>query len=189
MKRYKNVWNYAQEYILGYTWRRRWRMGPRPWPRTWTTAVAPGPPKPQGRTLPGNHCSRPPPGRDMAGRTCPSGGNPAQRRFSKPMPRSDSAVRAARIERDTNQDNPSPLATVSSAPAAARLCFRKASRPSRPASAPEPTRGHTEAKQQQTTWSQCTQQPATPARDTPESLMLVAAARRSAVQSGKSSRN
>ena len=42
------------------------------------------------------------------------------------------------------------------------------------------TRGHTEAKQQQTTRIQCTQQPAKPARDTPESLMLVAAARRSA---------
>ena len=51
------------------------------------------------------------------------------------------------------------------------------------------TRGHTEAKQQQTTRIQCTQQPAKPARDTPESLMLVAAARRSAAQSGKSSTN
>ena len=50
-------------------------------------------------------------------------------------------------------------------------------------------RGHTEAKQQQTTRTQCTQQPAKPARDTPESLMLVAAARRSAAQSGKSSTN
>ena len=47
------------------------------------------------------------------------------------------------------------------------------------------TRGHTEAKQQQTTRIQCTQQPAKRARDTPESLMLVAAARRSAAQERK----
>ena len=51
------------------------------------------------------------------------------------------------------------------------------------------TRRHTEGKRQQTTRIQCTQQPAKPARDTPESLMLVAAARRSAAQSGNSITN
>ena len=112
-------------------------MGPRPSPGDRAMAVAPGLPKPQGRTLTGNHCSKPSPGCYVAARTCPSDGNPAQRRFSKPMPTSDSGVRAARIQRDTNQDNPSPLATVSSAPAAARLCCRKASRPSRHGGTPK----------------------------------------------------
>ena len=112
-------------------------MGPRPSPGDRATAVAPGLPKHQGRTPTRNHCSKPLAGRYMAARTCPSDGNPAENRFSKPMPRSDSGVRAARIQRDTNQDNPSPLATVSSAPAAARLCFRKASRPSRHGGTPK----------------------------------------------------
>ena len=77
------------------------------------------------------------PGRYMAARTSPSDCNPSQRRFSKPTPSSDSGVRAARIQRDTNQDNPSPLAKVSSAPAAARLCCRKASGPSRHGGTPK----------------------------------------------------
>ena len=71
-------------------------MGPRPLPWTRAPAVTPGPPKPQGGTLARNHCSKPTPGRYMAGRSCPSGSNLAQRRFSKPMPRSDSGVRAAK---------------------------------------------------------------------------------------------
>ena len=112
-------------------------MGPRLSPGDRATAVAPGLPKHQGRTPTRNHCSKPLAGRYMAARTCPSDGDPAQRRFSKPMPRSDSGVRAARIQRDRNQDNPSPLATVSSAPAAARLCCRKASRPSRHGGTPK----------------------------------------------------
>ena len=95
-KRCKSIGNYAQGYILGYTWRRRLQMGPRPLPWTRAPAVTPGPPKPQGGTLARNHCSKPTPGRYMAGRSCPSGSNLAQRRFSKPMPRSDSGVRAAK---------------------------------------------------------------------------------------------
>ena len=112
-------------------------MGPRLSPGDRATAVAPGLPKLQGRTPTRNHCSKPLPGRYMAARTCPSDGNPAQRRFSRPMPTSDSSVRAARIQRDTNQDNPSRLATVSSAPAAARLCCRKAPGPSRHGGTPK----------------------------------------------------